>query len=184
MVGVEGEEPGPARGQSPHREHSRIVGVEHVPALGLRDSCDRGFDLRQLVERADPVLVEVVLGDVGHDRYVVVVGPHPSEKDPAARRFQHGEVDARLPQRTRRPAEPGVVTFFDQLVVAIDAVGGRVSDVVSGRSGQLRDQPHRGGLAVRSGHRDDGNGGAQHGGRGARLRSVEAIRRRGDGSLE
>ena len=79
MVRVKRNEPWPAGRLPSDGQHPRIVGVEDVPAPGPGDPGDAGFDFRQLVERPDPVLIEVVFGHVGHDRHVIVVGADPAQ---------------------------------------------------------------------------------------------------------
>ena len=79
MIGIEGEEPGMARRLAPHREHPGVVGVENIPPIRPGDLRNRRLHLRQLIERPDPVLVEVVGRHVRDDGDIVVIGTDPSE---------------------------------------------------------------------------------------------------------
>src|SRR5256714_7412424 len=106
MLGIEREQPWTSGRLAPHRQHSRIIGVEDIPPVRAGNTGDGGLDLCQLVDGADAELVEVVLGYVRYHGDIVVIGADAAEQDPTPCRLEHGEVDARLRQRLRRPAEP------------------------------------------------------------------------------
>ena len=105
VIGIEGKQPGMPRRLPPHGEHSRVVGVQDIPAVRPGDPGDRRFDLRQLIERPDPILVEVIGRDIGDDGDVVVIGADPAQQDAATGRFQDGHGDPWLRQRHPRTTE-------------------------------------------------------------------------------
>ena len=87
MIGIERKQPRVPRRLPPHGEHSRVVGVQHIPAVRPGDPGDRRLHLCQLIERPDPILVEVIGRHVRDDGDVVVVRTDPSEQDAATSRF-------------------------------------------------------------------------------------------------
>ena len=162
MPRVERAEPGPTRRDPAHRQHAWVVGVQDVPPVRPRDTRDRRLHLGELVDRLDAVEAEVVLGDVGHDRHVVVEHADPAEQDAAPRSLEDGDVGL-LGERPRRAAEPRVVALLDQVAVAaIDTVGRGVRDASARRSDDVGEEPDGGGLAVRARHRDHRGVGIGH----------------------
>ncbi len=179
MAGIEGAHERPATRTSVHGQHPRVVGVQHVPAVGLRDGGDRGLDLRELVDRVDAVQAEVIGRDVRDDRDVVVAGADAAEQDAPPGGLEDRDVDARLRERHLRAAEPGVVAGFHQHVVVEDAIGRGVRDALSARAHDVGDQAHGRGLAVRAGDGDHGDHGIGHGRRRPRVDRPDSLGRLG-----
>ena len=98
---------------------------------------------------------EVVGGDVGEHRDVVVGQPDALEQDAAAGGLGDRELHLLVGQHPARARRAGVVAGLDQLAVDVDAVGARPADVQAVRAGDVRDHPRGGGLAVGAGDRDD-----------------------------
>ncbi len=154
VVRVGRAEPRPPDRAPAHREHARVVGVQHHPALGTRDPRDGCLDLGELVDRVDAVEAEVVLGHVRDDRDVVVQHADPAEQDAAARRLEHRDVGL-LRERPRGAPEPRVVALLhEHAVVAVHAVGRGVRDPLARAPHEVREEPNRRRLPVRPGHLD------------------------------
>ena len=117
VIGVHREEPGPSADPSAHGEHARVVGVEHVPPFRPRDLCHGGLHLGELIERPDPVQIQMVGGHVGDHADVVVQRADASKEDATPGRLQHGQLDAGLRKRSGGASEPRIVTLFHEPVV-------------------------------------------------------------------
>ena len=102
-----------------------------------------------------PCSAEVVGGDVGEDRDVVVGDADALEQDPAAGRLGHGELHLGVREHPAGPAGTRVVAGLDQHAVDVDAVGARPAHVQAVGAGDVRHHPGGRGLAVGAGHRDD-----------------------------
>ena len=114
-VRVAGEHPRPGLDRAPAREDARVVAVEHRPTVRPGDPGDDALDLGELVDGVDALLAQMVRGDVGEHRDVVVGDPDALEQDAAAGRLGDRELDLRVGQHPAGPGRPGVVTGLDQL---------------------------------------------------------------------
>ena len=142
-----------------HRQHPRIVGVQHVPPVRARDPRDRrAFTSASWSTVSIPVQAEVVLAHVRDDGDVVVPHADAAQQHAAARGLEHRDVG--------RPARAPCAAPPNPRVVAAPRPArrrrgrrrrSRSTRRAARRAHQVREQPDRRGLPVRAGHLDDGD---------------------------
>ena len=155
LVRVGREEDHRARAALGHRRDQRVGCVEHRRAVRPDVLDDHALDGREFFDRRDVVEPEMVASaDVGDHGDVAAVECQAFAQHAAARRLEDSEIDVRVHQHAARAARAAAVAGVDPLVADVYAVGIRHADALASVRGKVRDQPHRGRLAVGAGDRD------------------------------
>jgi len=134
------------------RAEHRIVGIQHQQARRADNRRDGQLHVGKRPEVVDPVLAEMVCTDVHHDGGMRARHGKTAPQDPAARRLQHGRLDASFAQHRPRADRTRVVAAVERLRSDEKAVGAAVSGSMARGAQASRDQPHRGRLAIRARH--------------------------------
>ncbi len=131
-----------------------VVGVQHHVAVLFDRLRYQRLDPEQVFQGLDPVLAEVVRGDVGDYRHVSQVVTQPGPQDTTPGSLQHRHFHRRVTQHGPGAVGAGGVSLADTAGVDVDPPG---SGHPNGFPLLLEDVPeetHGGGLAVGPGYRD------------------------------
>ena len=155
-----------------HLEHQRIVGVQHRTVGG--DFDDDALQLAELLESVDALEPQMIGLHVEYRADVDLGDAHAGAQQPAARGFEHRDIDLRIRQHHARGHRSRHVARHRTLAIDVDAIRGRQSRRIAGHFGEVRQHARRGGLAVGA-----GDGRDRHAHRSAR-REQHVDDRRGD----
>ena len=127
-----------------------VVGVEHRKSFDAEVVENLRFRLAVLAQRG--VIVEMVVGDVGHARGVKLKAGHARLVERVARNLHHGvgAVVASHPRKERRQPlgrRRGVGRFFDDAAVEVSQRA-KHADAIARRRQHAGDQATRGRFAV------------------------------------
>ena len=152
-----GEPDDPSAGAACHPHGERVGSVENAGAALLDVAGNDRFDARQVGERLDALEAEMVGRDIKDCPHVARVEGEPLTQHPAARGLDNRRFDAGVAQQHARAlgtarVAPGAAGLAD-----IDARGTGEAGGEAMVFEDSREHAHRRRLAVRSGHREDGD---------------------------
>src|SRR5690606_17813790 len=134
MCGVAGKERYGTGAGASHVGHHGVRGVEYRRAAGMYVLHDDPLDDSQVFDGADIAQPQVVAhSKVGHDSDIATVEGQALAQYPAARRFEHRRVHARVRQHAARAARPAAVARVDALGADVYAIGICHPDALAGR---------------------------------------------------
>ena len=159
VLGVAGEEHDMAGAVFRHLDGERIGGVENAVAGTFGHGFDdRALDASELFERVDIAKAKVIaFADIRDNRDVAAIEPETRAKNPAACRFEHGEIDAGVHQDVLSAGRTAAIASVDASILDVDAIGASHADASARLRDDVGNEPRGGCLAVNAGDGDDRN---------------------------
>ena len=141
-----------------HGCHYGVGGIEHGGTGAGHVLHDHALEYGQLIHCGDVVQAQVVAAaDVGYHGYVTAVKGQTFAQHTTPCGFQYCCIDIRVQQHTAGAFGSAAVTGVDGVAIDIDAVGIGHAHTQTALGQQVGNQAYRGGFAIGTRHRHDGN---------------------------